>query len=121
MMTKGWGKGNCFYEGVAAAAPAKHIFRCTNLGALASGTALKLGFQFAISNYGKSYKWGSKSDSKKNVVVPLAKTLTCTLVISTYTSATTSNTEWYKNAWKANVDGDYSNNAVKFSTFIAVP
>lgn len=121
MMAKGWGKGNCFYEGVAAAAPANHIFRCTNLGALASGAALQLGFQFAISNHGKSYKWGDKADAKLNVVVPLAKTLTCTLVISSYTSATTSTTEWYKNAWKATVDGDTTNNAVKFSTFIGAP
>lgn len=47
--------------------------------------------------------------------------MTCTLKISTYTSATTSTTEWYKNAWKATVDGDTTNNAVKFSTFIAAP
>jgi hypothetical protein len=53
--------------------------------------------------------------------VPLSKTLTCTLVISSYTSATASSQEWYKNQWKATVDGDTTNNAVKFSTFIGVP
>jgi hypothetical protein len=40
MMTKGWGKGNCFYEGVDVAAGANHIFRCRGMGGLASGAPL---------------------------------------------------------------------------------
>jgi hypothetical protein len=47
MMTKGFGKGNCFYEGVAskdAAVMGKHVFRCRQMGALANGASLELGF-----------------------------------------------------------------------------
>jgi len=67
------------------------------------------------------YTYGAKDDAAMNVVVPLAKSLACTLVISTYESVKKSGTEWYKNQFKATVDGDTTNNAVKFSSFIGVP
>jgi len=35
MIAKGFGTGNCFYDGViGTAAAGKHVFRCSNVGAL---------------------------------------------------------------------------------------
>lgn len=47
--------------------------------------------------------------------------MACSLKISTWASATTSTTEWYKNEFKTTVDGDTTNNAGAWSSFIAVP
>jgi len=48
-MTKGWGKGNCFYEGVNGVTPVladqgNHRFVCRNVGKLAKSAKLQLGF-----------------------------------------------------------------------------
>jgi len=46
LITNGMGAGNCFYNGVlnTDAAVGKHEFRCVNIGAVAAGGKLALGW-----------------------------------------------------------------------------
>ena len=105
VMTKGWGTGNCFYQGVLVAAPGKHVFLCRNTGKLAKAASLQLAFQFTLSSEGKAFVEGAINVATNNVVNLVAKTLTCQLKISTYATATTSTVEWYKSSEVINIDG----------------
>merc|ERR1712151_1496315 len=84
MMTKGWGKGNCFYLGAATAQQNHHRFQCTNMGALAKSAKMSLAFQFAITNEGKKFTTGTADTAGKGYVVQYAKALSCNLKINTY-------------------------------------
>jgi hypothetical protein len=84
MIAKGWGTGNCFYEGALLAAPGVHTFQCRDIGALAKSANLQLAFQFSISNSGKGYLNGAANEATKQIVTTTAKTLACELKINTY-------------------------------------
>jgi len=47
-MTSGVGRGNCFYKGAvdSNAGQGKHVFQCTDMGALAKDNKIVLAFQF---------------------------------------------------------------------------
>jgi len=110
MIAKGWGKGNCFYLGVAGdyQTPGQHRFRCSNIGALTKGANLQLAFQYTISNAGKVFTAGDKDTATNNIVTLVAKTLSCELKINTYTDAKTSGNanNWYTSKFTTKVDGD---------------
>jgi hypothetical protein len=106
MIAKGWGQGNCFYLGVKADAYGSHRFQCRNLGKLAVNSKLELAFQYSLSNFGKKFTHGKKATSSTGLVVQVAKTLTCTLKINTFTDATSSAVNWYEAAFTAQVDGN---------------
>lgn len=119
MIAKGFGAGNCFYLGVAAANQGEHRFLCRNVGALAKSASLQLAFQYHISNIGKTLSLGAASDATKNTVQLIAKTLTCELKIYTYTSATSSAVLWYQSKFTGNIDGNTQSNANgKWQSFI---
>lgn len=40
VMTKGWGTGNCFYQGVLVGTPGQHTILCANTGKLAKSASL---------------------------------------------------------------------------------
>ena len=123
MIAKGWGTGNCFYLGVAGdfQTPGQHRFRCSNMGKLTKGSNLQLAFQYTISNQGKTFPKGLKSDATKNRVNAVALTLSCELKVNTYSTATTSAdaNNWYQSKFSTPVDGNgQSSNFGHFSSFL---
>jgi len=107
MMTQGVGKANCFYEGAvdSAGGQGKHIFRCTDMGALAKDNKVVLAFQFQINNEGKVFTKTTETTADSNVVKIISKKVDCTLKISTWASATASTVEWYSSKFTTPVDG----------------
>lgn len=122
MITKGWGKANCFYLGVALASPGEHRFQCRNMEKLAKDSTHQLAFQYTISNTGKSLPLGDPTnDATKNIVNTVSKTLSCELKINTYTSATSSAVLWYQSKFTAQVDGNTrTSKSGQWSSFIGV-
>lgn len=110
IIAKGWGKGNCFYLGVAGdfQTPGQHRFRCSNIGELKKSANLQLAFQYTISNTGKTFVDGDHNTATNNIVGLVAKTLSCELKINTYTTAKTSGdaNNWYTSKFTTKVDGD---------------
>ena len=90
MMTNGFGSGNCWYNGEPTQYPYQHVFTCEDTGIIKSGVDNTLSFQFSISNLNKDFSYGSIG-TETGKVVPKLKTLTCTLEVNTWSSATTSN------------------------------
>jgi len=108
------GTANCFYDGVlnTNAAVGQHNFKCTNIGAISSGTKLGMSFQFAINNQAKSITLGAAAT---NSVQWAVTTLTCTLKVNTWSSDTSSAVEWVSQAFTTKVDG--SGQTSKFGEF----
>lgn len=106
IIAKGWGTGHCFYLGVDKAAAGDHIFECRDMGKLAASSNLQLAFQYHLTNAGKTYKQGGKDAADTQIVVQIAKTLSCKLEINTYTGATSSAVNWYTSTFTTNVDGN---------------
>jgi hypothetical protein len=103
-MAKNMGTANCYYDGVlnTDAEAGNHQFRCVNIGAITSGTELKIAFQFSINNQDKSIAMGATGT---NSVTTVHTSLTCTLKVNTWTSDTASSTEWLSQAYTTVVDG----------------
>lgn len=103
MITKGFGTGNCFYDGVlGTGAAGKHKFRCTKVGALKKSDKLQLAFQFRIGNVGKSMDISASATAH---VTNKALTLKCKMQIFTYATASTSTVKWYESEYTTKVDG----------------
>lgn len=121
MIAAGFGAGNCFYRGVDVGTPGSHRFQCRNIGKLAAKAVLQLSFQFSLSNKGKSYTQGVAGTATNQIVITIAKTLSCELKINTFTSATNSAVNWYQSTWTANIDGNAETSKHgQWQSFIAV-
>jgi len=76
------------------------------MGKLAKSANLQLAFQYTISSVGKAYTKAAASTTTANHVITLAKTLSCELKISTWSTAATSANLWYQSKFLTNIDGN---------------
>jgi len=99
------GSANCFYDGVlnTDAAVGQHNFKCTNIGAITSGTKLGMSFQFAINNQAKTI---DMSNVNTNSVQWVVTQMTCTLKVNTWSSDSSSAGEWVSQAYSTRIDGN---------------
>jgi hypothetical protein len=112
------GTANCFYDGVlnTNAAVGQHNFKCTNIGAITSGTKLGMSFQFAINNQAKTIAMGNVATNSVQWVITQ---MTCTLKVNTWSSDTSSAVEWVSQAYSTKIDGNGQTSKFgEFSSFV---
>jgi hypothetical protein len=117
-VTNNMGTANCFYDGVlnTNAAVGQHNFKCTNIGAISSGTKLGMSFQFAMNNQAKVITFAALAT---NSVQWAVTSLTCTLKVNTWSSDTSSAVEWVSQAFTTKVDGNGQTSKFgEFSSFV---
>jgi len=107
VMFSGFGSGNCWYMGRAAATTTtnKHTFRCNNMGAIAANTEMSLAFQFTVRNQGKDM-------GVDGLLANIVSTLSCDLTVNTRQTGATSTAyatkEWFAQTISNDVDGGAS-------------
>lgn len=113
------GSANCFYDGVlnTDAAVGQHNFKCTNIGAITSGTKLGMSFQFAINNQAKTIAMDNVATNSVQWVITQ---MTCTLKVNTWSSDSSSAVEWVSQAYTTKIDGSGQTSKFgEFSSFVA--